>query len=82
MHYIFKKKCFIIFLILDIVSHVSASSNDGSTTIYRRPGRLRIRSNVNVDNRQWRADDNIIDDFVFNPDNTNAGINPDLFDTL
>lgn len=38
--------------------------------------------NVNVDNRQWRADDNIIDDFIFNPDNTNAGINPDLFNTL
>lgn len=76
LHYIFK-----IIFILDMVSHVSALS-DGSTTTNRGPGRPRIRPNMNIDDRQWREDDNVIDDFVFNPHDTNAGINPDLFDTL
>ncbi|KAF0687698.1 piggyBac transposable element-derived protein 4-like, partial [Aphis craccivora] len=61
----------------DMVSHVSASSDGGSTTISSR-----IRPNMNIDVRQWREDDNVIDDFVFNPHDTNAGINSDLFDTL
>jgi len=77
LHYIFK-----IIFFLDVVSHVSASSDGGSTTINRGPGRPRIRPNMNIDDRQWREDDNVIDDFVFNPHDTNAGINPDLFDTL
>lgn len=72
LHYIFK-----IIFILDMVSHVSASSDGGSTTISSR-----IRPNMNIDVRQWREDDNVIDDFVFNPHDTNAGINSDLFDTL
>lgn len=68
--------------ILDMVSHVSASSDGGSTTINRGPGRPRIRPNMNIYDRQWREDDNVIDDFIFNPHDTNAGINSDLFDTL
>jgi len=79
-----KKKMFkIIFFILDLVSHISASSDNGSTTNYPGPGRPRIHPKVNVnDRRQWRADDNVIDDFIFDADKTNSGINPDLFDTL
>lgn len=73
----------IIFFILDLVSHISASSDNGSTTNYPGPGRPRIHPKVNVnDRRQWRADDNVIDDFIFDADKTNSGINPDLFDTL
>ncbi|XP_022181586.1 uncharacterized protein LOC111041590 [Myzus persicae] len=67
----------------DLVSHISASSDNGSTTNYPGPGRPRIHPKVNVnDRRQWRADDNVIDDFIFDADKTNSGINPDLFDTL
>jgi len=72
----------IIIFILDLVSHISASSDNGSITNYPRPGRPRIHPKVNVNNRQWRTDDNVVDNFIFDPDKTNSGINPDLFDTL
>ena len=61
-----------------MVSHISASIDGDFAPIAREPGRPSIHTN----DRQWRNDDNVVDDFMFNPDITNSGINPDLFDVL
>lgn len=38
---------------------------------------------MNVDScDKWRADGNVVNDFVFDPDGIHFGINPDLFDNL
>ncbi|KAL5246246.1 hypothetical protein ACI65C_013654 [Semiaphis heraclei] len=62
----------------DMVSHISASTDGDFAPIARGQGRPSFHNN----DRQWRDDDNIVDDFMFNPDITNLGINPDLFDVL
>lgn len=70
-----------IIFILDTISHVSASS-EGSTApmIVRGPrGRPRVHPISDSGNDKWKEDDNVVDDFIF--DHENTGINPDLFDT-
>jgi len=61
-----------------MVSHISASTDGDFAPIARGQGRPSVHTN----DRQWRDDDNVVDDFMFNPDITNSGINPDLFDVL
>jgi len=51
----------------DMVSHISASIEGDFAPIARGPGRPSIHTN----DRQWRDDDNVVDDFMFNPDITN-----------
>ncbi|CAI6371956.1 unnamed protein product [Macrosiphum euphorbiae] len=62
----------------DMVSHISASTDGDFAPTARGQGCPSIHTN----DRQWRDDDNVVDDFMFNPDITNSGINPDLFDVL
>jgi len=56
-----------------MVSHISASTDGDFAPIARGQGRPSVHTN----DRQWRDDDNVVDDFMFNPDITNSGINPD-----
>lgn len=65
-----------------MVSPISTSSDGDFAFIARGPGRPKIHPNVNNNNRQWRADDNVVDDFIFSHDNTSSGINLDLFVVL
>jgi hypothetical protein len=61
-----------------MVSHIIASTGGDFAPIARGQGRPSIHTN----DRQWRDDDNVVDDFMLNLDITNSGINPDLFDVL
>lgn len=58
-----------------MVPQMSASTDGDFAPIARGQGRPSIHTN----DRQWRYDDYVVDDFMFNPDITNSGINPDLF---
>lgn len=48
----------------------------------RNTGRPRKTPQQDVNPRQWRDDDSVINSFIFNPDNGDYSINPDLYDTL
>ncbi|XP_050439995.1 uncharacterized protein LOC126845384 [Adelges cooleyi] len=45
-------------------------------------GRPRIQTNTNFTYRQWRVDENVMDHYIFDHNNSNTGINTDFFDTL
>ncbi|KAE9522962.1 hypothetical protein AGLY_016593 [Aphis glycines] len=59
----------------DMVFHISASTDGDFASIARGQGRPSIHNN----DRQWRDDDNIVDDFMFNPDITNSVIETNKF---
>lgn len=61
------------------VSHISDSEDDIIVT-HKPCGRS--KNPVSEPNRQWRVDDKVMNNFIFNPNNEITGINPDLFDTM
>lgn len=42
----------------------------------------RPRKTPDDNSRQWRDDDSVINSYIFNPDNGDYSVNPDLYDTL
>lgn len=48
----------------------------------RNTGRPRKTPQQNDNPRQWRDDDSVINSYIFNPDNGDYSVNPDLYYTL
>lgn len=70
---------YLLYILYIDVSHISDSVDDFIVT--HKP-RGRPKNPVSEPNRQWRVDDKVINNFIFNPYNEITGINPDIFDTM
>lgn len=60
-------------------------NNNLPISIGRKPGRPRktpLSTSTTTPVRTWRPDDNVINNYSFNPNSEIIGINPDLFDVL
>lgn len=48
----------------------------------RNTGQPRKKTQQDDSPRQWRDDDSVINSYIFNPDNGDYSVNPDLYGTL